>query len=275
MTDVYFQGLGDWFIKTANGIRPITSKVRPLGDEHLKYLESNDVDISYTSITLRECIPFSGVFKLTPSDEKCYSIAQSKKILKKRLVEFLPSLSPGSSFLDCVEKGLLSIDDIDNCYFSIQWSAKYSMEESAKKQKFKIKILDKDDSNITDTNNLPEVKDKSPKIDSKPTLKPKNLKRIKDLNDFRLALSKDEIPLDTTKSMHLPCTQPMILKALQKWSKKEGIKEEDCIWRSLKKVMDQDLWGSDERKAIFTSLKQGNKDIDVDFFKNKLPELYL
>ena len=101
---------------------------------------------------------FSAVFKLTPGDEEAYSISQSKKILKKRLVKLLPSLQPGSSFLDYVEKGLLSIDDIDNCYFLIQTSVKHSQEEPAKDVKFKLKILKTDSSVNTETKKHPEIK---------------------------------------------------------------------------------------------------------------------
>ena len=163
MTDIYFHGHGDWFFKTDNGIRPLTSKARLICNEHLKTLESDGIDISYTNIALRRCQPFSAVFKLTPSDEKSYSITKSKKILKKRLVKLLPSLHPGSSFLECVEKGLLSIDDIDNCYFIIQTLVKYSQEESAKDVKFKIKILNKDTYGIDNTKTSSETEKKSTK----------------------------------------------------------------------------------------------------------------
>jgi len=253
MTDIFFHGKGDWFIKTDNGIRPITSKAIQICDGYLEDLESRGVDISYTNISLRHCDTFSAVFKLTSKDEEAYSISKSKKILKKRLVKLLPSSQPGSSFLDFVEKGLLSIDDIDNCYFIIQDSIKHSQEESAKDIGFKLKIL-KTDNPIEEN-----IKERS-------ELKPKNLKRIKDLSDFRLELSKDKIPLDTTKPMHIPCTQPMILEALKVWSEKKGRKK-DCIWKSLTKGMDQKLWESPERKAIFTALTQGDKDIDTNFFK--------
>jgi hypothetical protein len=141
MTDVYFHGHGDWFLKTNNGIRPVTSKIVPICDADLEDLEANGTDISYTNIALRHCQPFSSVFKLTTDDEKAYSITKSKKILKKRLIKLLPSLHSGSSFLNYVEKGLLSIDDIDNCYFVIQTSVKDSQEKSARDVDFKLKII--------------------------------------------------------------------------------------------------------------------------------------
>jgi len=158
MTDVYFHGNGDWFLKTDNGIRPVTSKIVPIFNWCPEKLRSEIDDISYTSTLFRYCPEFSKVFKLTPEDEEAYSISQSKKILKKRLVKLLPSLQPGSSFLDYVEKGLLSIDDIDNCYFLIQTSVKHSQEEPAKDVKFKLKILKTDSSVNTETKKHPEIK---------------------------------------------------------------------------------------------------------------------
>jgi len=158
MTDVYFHGNGDWFLKTDNGIRPVTSKIIPIFNWRPEKLRSEIDDISYTSTVFRYCPNFSAVFKLTPGDEEAYSISQSKKILKKRLVKLLPSLQPGSSFLDYVEKGLLSIDDIDNCYFLIQTSVKHSQEEPAKDVKFKLKILKTDSSVNTETKKHPEIK---------------------------------------------------------------------------------------------------------------------
>ena len=77
--------------------------------------------------------------------------------------------------------------------------------------------------------------------------------------------AKDQLPF------HIPCTQNMILKALQDRSEKEGIKKHDCIWRSLEKGMDPRFWALPERKAICTSLTQRDKDIDVNFLKKYLP----
>ena len=183
MIDVYFHGKGDWFLKTDNGIRPVTSKIVPISHWCSEKLRSEIDDISYTSTVFRFCPEFSAVFKLTPGDEEAYSISQSKKILKKRLVKLLPSLQPGSSFLDYVEKGLLSIDDIDNSYFIIQTSVKYSQEEPAKDIKFKLKILKTDNPVNTETKKHPVIKasPKDPSQTANTTTKQKVLKtRLKD-----------------------------------------------------------------------------------------------
>lgn len=115
---------------------------------------------------------------------------------------------------------------------------------------------------------------------NKKSLGDTNLIRITNLREFCLQLitdkngekatikainPKDQLPF------HIPCTQDMILKALQNWSKKQGIKKHACIWQTLEKGMDKILWSSPERKSICTALKQGNKNIDINFLKKYLP----
>lgn len=149
MTDVFFQGYGDWFLETSNGIRPLTSKIIPIYHTEPEYPELNDCDIVYTNPVFRDCCSFSSVFKLTPDDEKTYLHSKSKKILKKRVKRLLPSSHPGSSFLEFVEKGLLSKDDLEHCYFQIQTSVKYSEDKPSKDVNFKLKPLDPNLSSTT------------------------------------------------------------------------------------------------------------------------------
>lgn len=155
MTDVFFHGRGDWFLETDNGTRPVTSKINPVYDYSPHNQDLNSEGIFYTNLLFRRCFEFSEVFKLTPSDEKIYADSQSKKILKKTVKKLLPSTHSNSSFLKMVEKGLLSKEDFDRCYFKIQTSVKYDDETKAKDVNFKLKPLNSD--NPSNTNSLQKV----------------------------------------------------------------------------------------------------------------------
>jgi len=124
--EIFFQGNGDWYIKTSTGDTPITSK-------------AYDCDRKY-SITFRHCLKFSGIFKLPDKTEEIYSCSKSKKILKKSLRILLPSRHSNSSFLKMVDNGMLSEEDYDRCYFVIQTSV-YSHGKRAMPVDFDIKIL--------------------------------------------------------------------------------------------------------------------------------------
>jgi len=263
MVDVFFHGRGDWFIKTSTGIRPLTSKVSLCSDEHLKYLESNKVNIVYTNVSLRDCQSFSSVFQLNPEDEKVYLLTKSKKILKKRLRKLLPSRHPGSSFLEYVKMGLLSINDINNCYFMIQTSNKYSHEKSAIKVKFKLKILDSNNTGIiNDTYKPVEEADHEPK-----NIPDGQLEKLKSLNNFINDFSISRKKIDPEfNPLFMKCNNNDLLIALQKWAKNRD-KETQRLW-GIKELGNSDIWYLKERKEICMTLPRGKQSKrEEDYFK--------
>jgi hypothetical protein len=106
MTEVFFSGKGDWYIKDSDGTRLAISrgfdKYRSISPEHMY------------------CLDYPGFFRLTDTDEENYQCTKDISAIKLTINKLLPSFSQGSAFLKMVESGKLSVEDMGHCFFLIQ-----------------------------------------------------------------------------------------------------------------------------------------------------------
>ncbi|MBD9356967.1 hypothetical protein [Methylomonas albis] len=108
MVLVYFQGHGDWFIQTDQGLRAATYVSKAL-----------DADPGIL-IEYRYCPDIKGTFKLTDEDEKNLAITQNFEITKKSIKKLLPCYHELSAFEKLSKEAKIPIDQIDNYVFLIQ-----------------------------------------------------------------------------------------------------------------------------------------------------------
>lgn len=111
MVLVYFSGRGRWYIDG----EPAFQRDKDLFDE-LGYIFN------------QYCSKTAGVFKLSEKEENQYQTLkdlgkgskEALSVIKTSINRLLPSDQKGSAFLDLVEQGKLSLNDIEKCSFFIQ-----------------------------------------------------------------------------------------------------------------------------------------------------------